>query len=429
MFFLISVFIRAQSSEHYTSYLTGSSTDADVDPDFGICMMGGGIEHNEAMKWFLQKANGGDVVVLRASGSDGYNNYMYNQLGVTLNSVETIVFHSVEASIDPYVLSRLAGAEAIWIAGGDQKDYIDLWKDTPVQEAINNLMLVRGGAVGGTSAGMAILGQGYFTGKNGSATSPISMNNPYHYTVNLGWDDFIETPFLNNTITDTHLNERTRYGRLMTFMARLINDYELDEIRGIGANLHVAVVIDQDGKARAFGDYPQYSDEFMYFLQSNCEVNQAPEIIQSGAPLTWNRSHKAVKVYKVPATPTGNNFLDLTDWKTGSGGEWQNWFIESGSLTMTENQDAPNCIVGIESTDLAGFKIYPNPASDRIIIESNGELTTWQVVDISGRVLNTGNLSGLTATDVDISALLPGTYIVVLRSAHHSFSSPLLKLR
>ena len=44
--------------------------------------MGGATENDNAMRWFLNLADGGDVVVLRTSGSDGYNDYMFNQLGV-----------------------------------------------------------------------------------------------------------------------------------------------------------------------------------------------------------------------------------------------------------------------------------------------------------------------------------------------------------
>ena len=37
--------------------------------------MGGASENDAAMAWFLERAGGGDVLVLRASGSDGYNDY------------------------------------------------------------------------------------------------------------------------------------------------------------------------------------------------------------------------------------------------------------------------------------------------------------------------------------------------------------------
>ena len=76
----------------YTSWITGDEGNSMAQPSPGVVLMGGASEHDEAMKWFLEQANGGDVVVIRASGSDGYNDYMFSDLGVTVNSVETIRF-------------------------------------------------------------------------------------------------------------------------------------------------------------------------------------------------------------------------------------------------------------------------------------------------------------------------------------------------
>jgi hypothetical protein len=47
-------------SQSYTSYLSGNSRDVVTQPNGGICLMGGSSENDEAMKWFLQQANGGD---------------------------------------------------------------------------------------------------------------------------------------------------------------------------------------------------------------------------------------------------------------------------------------------------------------------------------------------------------------------------------
>ena len=52
----------------YQSYFTGNPVDAQAEPTGGICLMGGSTENDEAMRWFLRSANGGDVLVLRASG-------------------------------------------------------------------------------------------------------------------------------------------------------------------------------------------------------------------------------------------------------------------------------------------------------------------------------------------------------------------------
>ncbi len=82
----------------YTSYFVGHP-DTVVQAAGGLCLMGGATESDEAMQWFLRRANGGDVVVLRATGSDGYNNYFYQTLGVAVNSVETIVFNQRQRGV------------------------------------------------------------------------------------------------------------------------------------------------------------------------------------------------------------------------------------------------------------------------------------------------------------------------------------------
>jgi cyanophycinase-like exopeptidase len=122
--FLSPLSIFAQG---YTSFFTGNTTNISTTTQSGICLMGGATENDNAMRWLLQKANGGDVVVIRSSGSNGYNNYFFSELGVPLNSVETLVITSVAGAINPYVLNKVANAELIWIAGGNQWNYISFF--------------------------------------------------------------------------------------------------------------------------------------------------------------------------------------------------------------------------------------------------------------------------------------------------------------
>lgn len=56
-----------------------------------------------------------------------------------LHSVETIRFEAPAAAIDSFVIKKIRGAELLFIAGGDQFDYYQLWKDGPIQDAINYL--------------------------------------------------------------------------------------------------------------------------------------------------------------------------------------------------------------------------------------------------------------------------------------------------
>jgi predicted membrane GTPase involved in stress response len=60
-------FIHGQG---YTSFFSGDTADVTTEPIPGIVLAGGGGDNDQAMQWMLERADSGDVVVLRASGSD-----------------------------------------------------------------------------------------------------------------------------------------------------------------------------------------------------------------------------------------------------------------------------------------------------------------------------------------------------------------------
>ena len=124
IFTLLVTLAKISFSQSYTSYFTGDTSDVTTTTQGVTVLMGGATENDNAMNWFLQHSGGGDVVVIRATGSNGYNNYLYSTLGVNVNSVETIVFNNATASHDLYVINQIRNAEALWIAGGNQWDYV-----------------------------------------------------------------------------------------------------------------------------------------------------------------------------------------------------------------------------------------------------------------------------------------------------------------
>ena len=299
---LTTILSLSTIAQPFTSYYTGEVADANINADYGVCLMGGSTEDDRAMIWFLEKANGGDVLVIRASGSDGYNDYFYSDLGVEVNSVETIVFHNANASNDSYVLQQIANAEAIWMAGGDQSDYINYWKDTEVENLLNEHVNVKQAVIGGTSAGMAVLGSSYFSADNGTVYSSEALEDPHNSYMTFGHNDFLDIPLLENTITDTHFSEREREGRLLTFLARMNN--ELGERSfGIACDEYTAVCIDSTGLGAVYGEWPEY-DDYAFFVQMNCEEGNSPESMEAGLPFSWNFNGQAAKVYKVGGTTT-----------------------------------------------------------------------------------------------------------------------------
>lgn len=402
------------SATTYTSWLIGSS--ADVTPtgvQSGLVLAGGGGDNADAMKWMINRAAGGDVVVLRATGTDGYNNYLYTTLGIAVNSVETILVSSRAAAEDPYVAQQVRNAEALFIAGGDQYDYYQFWKDTPLMDAISYLINEKGVTVGGTSAGMAILGKVYYAPSGSSATSAVVLANPYSSSVNiLGRDNFISAPYMDNVVTDTHFDARDRSGRLFTFLARMVTDWGI-EAKGIAANEYTAVCVDTDGKAYVFGN-PAYTD-YAYFLRSQ---GCAPETCTAGQPLTWNCNQQAVKVYRVLGKKTNPDYFDLTTWDGGSAGQWQWWYAESGTLSKVDFETSAS-ILEVEKVN-----VFPNPASGNawFVAPVNGN-AILRVYGVTGRLALEQQLQ-LTENEghsVSISNLTDGVYIVKLYTKNGIF--------
>jgi len=404
-------YFNGLSAQGYTSYFTGSTDDVEVATNGGLVLMGGATENDDAMIWFLEKANGGDVVVIRSSGSNGYNNYLYSQLGVSVNSVETLVITSQEGANNEYVVQQIMNAEALWIAGGNQWNYVNYWKDQGVGNAINYLLNEKMAVVGGTSAGMAILGGSYFSAQNGTVSTAAALSNPYGPTMTIGHGDFLNAPWVEHVITDSHYNDPDRRGRHFTFLARMEQDLGIRAF-GIASDEYTSVCIEPDGTARAFGDYPEYQ-EFVYFLQSNC--NQlGPEVCEVGMPLTWNRDNQAVKVYKVPAA-NGEFYLDLNDWETGEGGSWQDWWVENGNFQVNPDALPPNCVTTVVEESDFKFEVFPTVSSREVSIWIDSSPAVWhyQLMDLSGRIIERNNASGNRAS-VNLANVPAGMYLLRL---------------
>ena len=280
---LLTVAAAAQAPpKTYEYYLTGNAADVKPATRPGFVLMGGGKDVDAAFRWMLGKAGGGDVVVLRASGSDGYNKYIH-EMGA--DSVESIVVKTPEAARDAFVLEKIRHAEALWIAGGDQWNYVRVWGASPMREAMQSL-IDRGVPVGGTSAGLAVLGQFVFTAEKDSVTSAQALANPYDERVKIG-ENFVKIPALRGIITDTHFVKRDRLGRLLTFLARIVEDGKSAEVAGNrGGRAH--------GGARGTGRVGDHRRRRAGILPAR---RGKAEVCKAGTPLTLGK----ISVYRVKA--------------------------------------------------------------------------------------------------------------------------------
>ncbi|MFN0107080.1 MAG: cyanophycinase [Bryobacteraceae bacterium] len=287
-----------QAAIGYDYYLTGNPADSTATPQPGLVLMGGGTDVNEAFRWMIQRSGGGDFVILRATGSDGYNPYVW-ALG-NVDSVETFVIKTSAAASDPFILKRVRKAEAVFIAGGDQSDYMRLWSGTPLQTAMQEASARI--PFGGTSAGLAVLGQWVYTGQRGSVTSDQALRNPYHPLVTLA-PALLSIPGLQGYITDSHFSQRDRMGRLVVFLARLVEDSWTPQANGIGVDEQVAILLTPDGIGQVVGNTTIGS---AYVLRSTAR----PELCDPRQPLTF----RGLLGYRLPV---GSSFNFATGVGTG----------------------------------------------------------------------------------------------------------------
>ena len=180
-------------------------------------LMGGSAEVDPAMALHVAGAGGGDVVVLRASGStSSYLEYLASEVGAdpAPASVEVIRIDNPPAGADDSVLCRVDRAEAVWLAGGDQSDYLLAWPSE--LHASLGALADRGATVGGTSAGAMALSQASFDADGGSITSGTALADPSGDAVSVSLSPFA-APELDGVIVDTHFMAREREGRLLAF--------------------------------------------------------------------------------------------------------------------------------------------------------------------------------------------------------------------
>jgi len=294
--------IAPASFAKWKYFRTGNAADSTAAPRNGYALMGGGAKQDAAFHFLCERANGGDFLILRASTEDEYAESVDKEMFAMcpLNSAATIVFDDRENADDAKVIEIIDHAETIFIAGGDQSNYIRFWQDTPVQDALNR-HIVAGKPIGGSSAGLAVLGEFSFASIIDTIHSPEALADPYGNKVTIS-RDFLRIPLFADVITDTHFAKRDRMGRLLVFMARILQDGWGKQVRAIAVEENVAVLVEADGASRVVGEGAAY------FL----DAKRPPELCSRKQPLRFG----GVSVHRVP----NDGSFDVRLWH-GEGGD------------------------------------------------------------------------------------------------------------
>lgn len=216
-----------------------------------VCAVGGGSENYNSWSdapysWIVQKADSGKIIILGTSSATTWLPNYFMSLGADTaynKTISSLANANLQATYD-----ELITANAIFIRGGDQWNYIRYWKGTKTDSALNYIFQ-NGGVIAGTSAGLAVLGDVDFSARLGSTYPDESLLNPFNNYMQF------EDNFLNlvpNVLFDSHFIERARHGRLI---AMLYNRYFVTgrSLIGIGVDDRTAFCVSPDGIGEVMG--------------------------------------------------------------------------------------------------------------------------------------------------------------------------------
>jgi cyanophycinase-like exopeptidase len=179
--------------------------------------------------------------------------------------------------------------------------------------------------IGGTSAGLAVLGEYAYTAQGDKPDDPnldgkTAMADPFGPRITLV-RGFLDIPILKDVMTDTHFAKRNRMGRLLTFLARLdAPDRKTapspGRIRGIGVQERTAVLLEPDGRATVVGQC------CAYFI----DTRKAEGTAEKGNPLAFGP-------FSVQRVAPGRSF-NLKEWR-GDATQYT-LSVEAGTIHSTQ---------------------------------------------------------------------------------------------
>jgi cyanophycinase len=321
-------FVRGTASTPYQYLRVGNEADVVRTTRPGLVLEGGGTDIDESFRWMIGRSGGGDFLVLRTSGTDAYNDYilaMTADHALRAHSAATLIVRTREAASDPFVIRTIRDAEAIWIAGGDQARHVAFWRGTPVADAINE-SAGRGVPIGGTSSGLAVMGEYIYTSEADGReephlTSTQALRDPCHARLAIR-RDFLHLPFLGGSILEPHFVQESRYGRMAVFLGRIAAQGWSREPRGLGIDRKTALLVEPDGSARVIThpDHP-HGKVILFRMAAASQPRRVPLATEIEG-LEFRRG----------------GWIDLSSW-TGTGGDAFRLWIEAGRLKVLRQKD------------------------------------------------------------------------------------------
>lgn len=213
----------------------------------GTLIIVGGYESQEIKKTFVEIAGGvnSKIIIIPNASSYPVENGEYQKTALEVYGAQAeVLYFTRETADDESNLLKVENADAVFFIGGDQSNLTRDMLGTKLLQKIKDLY-EKGGLVGGSSAGAAVMSYVMITGNElinkDSTVSFVSIERD-NVEIKEGFG------FLKNVIIDQHFIIRKRYNRLFSLML----DYP--QLTGVGIDEATAIIVYPDNKFKVIGD-------------------------------------------------------------------------------------------------------------------------------------------------------------------------------
>lgn len=198
-------------------------------PRGALVICGGGRLPESARREFVRLAGGpkARIVVIPTASEDAdgppATRAEYLEPWTRLGVASSVLLHtrSRARAGEPAFVRPIEQATGVWFSGGDQSRVTDAYLGTAVERALH-AVLDRGGVLGGTSAGAAIMSRVMITGGQDRATVAAGFG------------------FLPGAVVDQHALRRSRVNRLLGVLANH------PDLFGVAIDESTALVVRQE---------------------------------------------------------------------------------------------------------------------------------------------------------------------------------------
>jgi cyanophycinase len=158
---------------------------------------------------------------------------------------ENLWFTRAQADHDS-IIARIDSATAIWFGGGDQARLMRVLRGTRAEQAIRRRHAA-GAAVGGTSAGAAVMSEIMITGDEQSTPARADTTEQWSTIARRSVKTEDGLGLLTSAIIDQHFVRRKRQNRLLSLVL------EHPQLFGVGIDEGTALIVERDGQWRVAG--------------------------------------------------------------------------------------------------------------------------------------------------------------------------------